>query len=168
MSYNKEFDEYCKDGNLDKLISIVHKVNIVSFTKQCIIAMTNKQYHVVEFILELIDNNVYIGANDYYLIKEACKQNLLNIVKKIICTSKDNLSPEQMIQIAYENKSLDIVLYVMKLFSVFPPYVKDIFNMACANKHMELIDYFQQQYKNFYYDVDTNEIIIYIPKLLTA
>ena len=166
MSCDKEFDECCKSGDLKKLVSLVDKVDIVSFTKQCIMAMENKQYHTVEYILELSDHNVYIGAKDYYLIREACRKNLLTIAKKIICTTKDNLSPSQMIQVAYENEALDIVLYVMKLFSIFPSYVKEIFCMACDNKHIELIKYFQQQYKNFYYDYEAEDIIIYVPPLL--
>lgn len=165
MTCNKEFDECCKTGNLKKMVTLKENINIVSYTKHCIIAMENEHYDIVNYLLDIPNHNVYIDAKDHYLIKEACKRNLVEIVKKIICTTKNKLTPEQMISIAFKNGSLDVVLFLIQLFSVFPSYVSKIFCMACENNHLELIKFFQQQYKNFYFDEETGEIIIYKPML---
>lgn len=169
MICSKDFDDCCKTGDIDKMILLRNNgdINILNYTKQCIIAMKNKHYDIVDYLFDIPFHNIHIDTNKHYIIKKACKNNLVEIVKKIICTTKNYLSPEQMIYIAFKNESLDVILYLMQLFSIFPNYVDEIFHMACRKKHMKMIKFFQQQYKNFYFEENKDKIMIFEPTLLT-
>lgn len=166
MNNDELFNECCKTGNMTKLLEIRKSVTFTSYTKQCMIAMKNNNFLIVKYLFNVSNNNIYVNANNSYLVKKACANNLVKVVKKIICTTNNNVSPKVMMYIAYKNNAFDVFLYLLQLTSIFPEYISDIFQQACISKHMPLINYLQEQYKNFHYEVETEEIITYQSPLI--
>ena len=159
---DKEYTECCRKGDLKRIEELQNDVTFKTFTKQCIVAMENGHYDIVEYLVNLPNNNIYYKANNYYILKESCKQNLVNIVKKIVC-SQDNEKFDNMIKTAYDHNAHDVILYLLQLTSIIPYYISCIYVNACTDKHDKLKQYIETIYKHFCFEKETEEIIIYEP-----
>lgn len=162
---DEEYTECCLNGNLKRVKELQNDVTFVTYTKQCIGAIKNGHYDVVDYLINLPNNNILYKANNYFILKESCKKNLLNIIKKIICL-EDNRKFANMIQTAYENNAFDVLLYLLQLTSAIPEYVTDIYIKSCIYNHNELKMYIEALYKNYYYCDETEEIIVHSPAII--
>lgn len=162
---DKEYTECCLNGNLERIKELQNDVTFVTYTKQCIGAIKNGHYDIVEYLVNLPNNNILYKANNYYILKESCKKNLLSIIKKIICL-KDIHKFSNMIRTAYENDAFDVLLYLLQLTSVIPEYITDIYKKSCIYNHNKLKMYIESLYKHYHYCDETEEIIAHTPTVI--
>lgn len=162
---DKEYTECCLNGNLNRIKELQNDVTFVTFTKQCIGAMKNGHYDIVEYLVDLPNNHIHYKADNYYILKESCKKNLVNIVKKIVCV-EDTQKYVNMIGTAYDNNAFDVLLYLLQLTSIVPEYISNIYINACIHGHNKLKMYIESIYKHYHYCKETEEVIVYAPTTL--